>query len=440
MTEKEIRISTVIPVYNAEKYLVRCLDSVLHQGLENCEVICVDDGSSDGSSDILKEYKKQYSNFYFIQQENQHAGIARNVGMSHAKGKYIHFLDADDYLFPAFYPKLDQVLKEETADYIRFRNQAFDMQSNKTVENSRYSIDELPSDLWKKCVRFEEIPDFFMKIARGPWNGMVNRDFILRNKIMFNDLPCNEDRHFYVQVIYFAQSIYLCDLFGVYHQVNNKESLVGITKYHFGSNLQSYLMIDQFLEKADPYIRRKIMGGELRDLLNWYKTLDDEEASRWKGRMYGLLRGIDVLELDFDVVSYPLLGKVLDEYKLNPLDGLQEIHDESDLHELFGHGHLIYLYGAGRVAEAFLKEHSGKPWMGDISGVYVTTLEEEMKYFHGLPVVSLENKKECDDIYVVVTVSKRHQLPIYYNLRLKGYRHIILFSQDFCRELLGDTV
>lgn len=436
MAKSRIRISTVIPVYNAEKYLTRCLDSVLHQGLQNCEVICVDDGSCDGSLEILKEYAQRFSNFYFFHQENKHAGVARNVGVQYAKGEFIHFLDADDYLYPEFYQRLDQILDRETVDYIRFRNQAFDMQTNKPIANNIYSMDDLLPDLWGKYITFEEMPDIFMKISPGPWNGIVSREFILKHNILFNDLICCNDRSFYVQVIYFARSIYLCDLFGVHHQVNNKESLIGIRKFHFDCHFQSFSLIESLLREAKPYIRQKIMGEELRDLLWWYKALDSDEYSRWKAKVYEFLQGIDVLELDSDIVSNPLLGEILDEFGLNPLDELEMIHTESDLYRLSGDDHEIAIYGAGRVAEAFLKENERVGYLRNISKIYVTALNEGMKYFNGIPVVTLRDIDKGKNVWVILAVTRQYQLPIYHNLHIKGYSHITLFSEDFCRKLL----
>lgn len=92
-----INISVIIPVYNTEKYLRECLDSVFSQTLLNIEIICIDDGSSDHSLDILFEYSEKHSNLIVICQENKGAGLARNRGMECASGKYFCFMDSDDY-------------------------------------------------------------------------------------------------------------------------------------------------------------------------------------------------------------------------------------------------------------------------------------------------------------------------------------------------------
>ncbi len=91
------KISVIIPVYNAERYLSVCLDSVLAQSIKDMEIICVDDGSKDGSLEILEEYRRLDTRIEIITQTNQGAGAARNKGLAAAGGEYIAFLDADDY-------------------------------------------------------------------------------------------------------------------------------------------------------------------------------------------------------------------------------------------------------------------------------------------------------------------------------------------------------
>lgn len=92
-----IKISVIIPIYNMEKYLNECLDSILHQTLKEIELICVDDGSTDQSYNILMDYARKYENIIVIKQQNQGAGAARNTGIKQAMGKYLCFMDPDDF-------------------------------------------------------------------------------------------------------------------------------------------------------------------------------------------------------------------------------------------------------------------------------------------------------------------------------------------------------
>ena len=115
-------ISVIIPVYNVEKYLSQCLDSVINQTYKNLEIICVDDSSTDNSLEILKEYAQKDTRIKIIKNEkNLGLGLTRNEGVKVAKGEYIHFLDSDDWMNLNAYEKLfDTVKKINFPDVITF--------------------------------------------------------------------------------------------------------------------------------------------------------------------------------------------------------------------------------------------------------------------------------------------------------------------------------
>ena len=94
-----MQVSIIIPVYNCEKYILECLDSVCGQTLHSIEVICVDDGSTDQSFFRIKEYSKLDKRVKVVRQQNQGAGVARNFGLQLATGEYVAFLDADDFYY-----------------------------------------------------------------------------------------------------------------------------------------------------------------------------------------------------------------------------------------------------------------------------------------------------------------------------------------------------
>lgn len=100
MSENKSFVSVVLPIYNVEKYLPKCLDSVVGQSYQNIEIICVNDGSPDGSEQIVAEYMKKDSRIVLINQKNQGLSGARNTGIEAAKGEYVVFLDSDDWLDP----------------------------------------------------------------------------------------------------------------------------------------------------------------------------------------------------------------------------------------------------------------------------------------------------------------------------------------------------
>lgn len=99
MAADSVKVSVVVPVYNTAPYLPQCLDSLVGQSLDDIEIICVDDGSTDGSLAILQDYAQQDPRLMVVAQQNQRAGIARNNGLALARGRYVLFCDSDDYLY-----------------------------------------------------------------------------------------------------------------------------------------------------------------------------------------------------------------------------------------------------------------------------------------------------------------------------------------------------
>jgi glycosyltransferase involved in cell wall biosynthesis len=110
------KISVIIPVYNVEKYLARCLDSVIAQTFSDIEIVCINDGSTDNSADILSEYATRDSRIRIVSQENAGLSIARNVGLEHISGQYVCFIDSDDWVDENYLEVLFNLLSNSGAD------------------------------------------------------------------------------------------------------------------------------------------------------------------------------------------------------------------------------------------------------------------------------------------------------------------------------------
>ena len=177
----EPKVSVIIPVYNVEKYLRQCLDSVVNQTLKEIEIICVDDGSTDSSLEILKEYASKDPRFTIITQENLYAGIARNAGIMVAKGKYIWFIDADDYIEKNSIELLIQ--KNNDCDIILIGYK--DIFENKIKENTKHCF--LDYQLTKNVRKNA------FKAPSTIWDKIFKRQFILNNKLYFDKIKvCND--------------------------------------------------------------------------------------------------------------------------------------------------------------------------------------------------------------------------------------------------------
>lgn len=139
------KISIIIPVYKIEKYLDRCLESVVNQTYTNLEIILIDDGSPDNSPKICDEWAKKDKRIKVIHKKNEGVSIARNKGLEVATGEYIGFVDGDDYIEPNMYKRLYELIKESGADIAQCRSQSFS-QNGEKIAYEPISSDGIISD------------------------------------------------------------------------------------------------------------------------------------------------------------------------------------------------------------------------------------------------------------------------------------------------------
>ena len=191
------KISVIIPVYNAEKYLEKCLDSILQQTFREIEVICVDDGSQDASKQILRRYASQDARVIVVEQKNMYAGVARNRGMELAKGKYLIFLDADDFFHPDMLRRAYACSEQYRADITIFNVKCFSDQTKITFKGKwLYNKDLIPQ---KQPFSMHDIySQIFQITTAAPWNKLFNREFIQREQILFQGTRSTNDVYFVI--------------------------------------------------------------------------------------------------------------------------------------------------------------------------------------------------------------------------------------------------
>ena len=194
-SEHGIKVSIIIPVYNAARYLRQCIESVLHQSLSQLEIICIDDGSTDDSLSILREYKKEDSRIKIIHQDNRGGGAARNRGIEFAKGEYILFLDADDYFESDTAEAAYNRCKETYSDICIFKVNRYHDVSCMTVSDQLSFVEEhIPE---KNVFHADDLKDYiFATFQTWPWNKMFRRHFVEKNEIWFQEIRRTNDMFF----------------------------------------------------------------------------------------------------------------------------------------------------------------------------------------------------------------------------------------------------
>lgn len=199
-------VSIVIPVYNTELHIRQCLDSIVGQDFYDIEIICVDDGSTDASLSILQEYAKKDSRIIVISCKHSNAGKARNEGLKVATGKYIIFIDSDDYMNSGLLSTCYEKMEEEKSDLLVFAANQYDMKSGET-KFMPWSLRENRCPENRPFSPCEMSQYLFNAFQSWPWNKMYRRSLVEDNEIMFQEIPRTNDMKFVYTALALADKI-----------------------------------------------------------------------------------------------------------------------------------------------------------------------------------------------------------------------------------------
>ena len=260
------KVSVIIPVYNVEEYLQECLDSVVNQTLKEIEIICVDDGSTDNSLEILKEYAQKDNRITVIMQENLHAGVARNAGLSQAKGEYVHFLDSDDWVDKNTYEELSSLIKKKKVNFMKFKSYTYDNKEKRNINNSYTDINWITEDL---VISIDKKLDWAIAMSDAPWSGFYNLTFLNKNNIRFNNLKCANDVSFFINCLIKSRSFYFTVRKFVYYRINNNKSLIGVRPFNFNCQIETYHIINKIAQNEPQIIKQALKDRYSTQILMW---------------------------------------------------------------------------------------------------------------------------------------------------------------------------
>lgn len=271
------KISVIIPIYNQEKFISECLDSVINQDLEDIEIICVDDGSTDNTYNILQEYSSKDTRIKVLQQENKYAGTARNLGLSVATGEYIHFLDGDDLLFPNVYKEIYKILKKENLEFVKFRAKVFDNETHETqIHNWTELISLVPKNKFNKLLSFETDYDLLTSMPDTCWSGIYSKEFLNRNNKKFNEFRVANDTSFFIQCVIDAKRMMILDKYVVYWRTNVGSSLMDNRIKYYDCQFKSYQTIADVCKNLPKKQRRIILIQQFEALMYWLTKWNSE--------------------------------------------------------------------------------------------------------------------------------------------------------------------
>lgn len=229
-------ISVVIPIYNAEKYLRRCLDSLLNQTFTDWEAICVNDGSPDNSLDILKEYAKKDKRFVVLDKKNGGVSDARNAGLKIANGDYIHFLDADDFIDDDYYENMLNTALDNKADMVC---SGF-VTDNKYAKNISYKKVRVLTSMRQKLLYTFAFTDSFI------WRYLFKRTFLNNNNLVFDtNFVAQEDTIFLLHALEKVSKIVVVPFVSYHYMFNDMSALNNRDKAHHEKVKRQYKVAKQ---------------------------------------------------------------------------------------------------------------------------------------------------------------------------------------------------
>lgn len=249
----DIKVSVIIPIYNASDYLRPAIDSVIYQTLAEIEIICVDDGSTDSSLEILKEYQKNDDRVRIVTEVNAGPGLARNNGLNRARGEYIAFLDADDFFEPNFLETLYERAKRDDLDIVI---SGYDIYNSKRAAFAKADegdhIDIFANDV---VTSKNEHPDFILASSTGSaWNKIYRRSFIDNKGLSFlPDVKIYEDVYFTVTAFSLAERVGRVSDVLIHHRIHSEQARNKLLRKNFMQIPHVFLKIKEFLMKKGMY-------------------------------------------------------------------------------------------------------------------------------------------------------------------------------------------
>ena len=384
------KISVIIPIYNAEMYIEECIESVRKQTIQDLEIVCVDDGSLDDSESIIQKIASKDLRIKLIRQKNQGAGNARNNGLKNAMGKYVAFLDADDYFYDI--DALKKMVERCEKDKVNVCGSF-----SKRNDNNR--IMEL--NFWgeDRNMISDKIFEYGLyQIDYGFTSFIYNREFLISNNIFFPDISRYEDPVFMVKALHAAGNFAMADTYLYCYRIPAMAS-----RY----NTQKVIEMLQGITDNLQYARDHKLN------ILFQRTLDRLEYECCDCILHNL-KSNDIIILTKLLYMNQIIQDYFENntYIIRPLRKMQEKvvntmdNYEEYLQSVLEKNDKIYIYGAGKYGKAFLKYLQQKGQDKKVECIVISSRPNEKEKVCNMPVVSVydieKNNLNCVKILIAV--------------------------------------
>lgn len=424
----EVQVSVLIPVYNTEKYVEECVNSVCGQSLREIEILCLDDGSTDRSAEILDKLATWDARIKVIHKDNSGYGNTMNMGLRMAEGKYIAIVESDDYIESDMLRALVEIAERNGCDFVKSDYAFFWKDNTERIFEEAHLI--WKKELYQRCLSSEDIKSLFRGYIANP-TGIYRKSFLQRNRIFHNETPgaSYQDLGFFFQIMMKAQRGYLSDKsYYRYRQDNAASSVASKEKvfcvcdeYQFiyeklaahKDQFKQYLPIYQmFRFQSCLFTVNRIAEPFRKDFLD--RVRKDFLKSEKRGEL-------DLSEF-YEDEKKALLSIIKD-----PAVYLKKAFQESvRLREKVKKYSELIIYGAGRCGNEVYD------WLKEEIALFqyvvyaVSDVVPEKKYKHGVEIKSIYDlKRYAENAAVIVAVTERYKNEIIGNLHDLGFRNII---------------
>lgn len=283
----KVKVSIIVPVYNAEQFLETCLDSLINQTLQEIEILCINDGSTDRSADILEKYNRKDTRVkIFSNPRNMGQPTSRNKGIEEAKGKYIQFVDADDFIEKEAVHELFELAEEKQSDMC-YMGMQIHMEEGLDMKAVPMGICGQYPNVYdgKELLQIlTEKNEFFYYT----WSVFYNSAFLKENELLYRELVCGQGGNFIPRCLCRAKRVIVCNKKYYHYRVHNasithtekapKELLYG--------KIMRYVDILQILAKDEKSLELEIFLNETyKKLIGGIQALTSYEKSELENRM-----------------------------------------------------------------------------------------------------------------------------------------------------------
>lgn len=338
------KVSIIVPVYNVEKYVKRCLESLINQTYQNIEIIIVNDGSTDNSKIICEEYVKKDSRIKLVNKENQGLGLARNTGLENITGDYVLFVDSDDYIERDLVETTYNLIRDNNCDFVRFHNYREDLNTGEKkvrascLNEGLYNREEINENILFPIIGVlpNETRDNF--VGMSVWRNLYKVSIIQNNNLKFVSERefISEDVIFNINYFSLCSKAYVINK-PLYHYIVNESSLT--SKYkpdRFDKEVIMFKEVIRILKEKNICKDYKIR--EQRTFLDRTRMCIKQEFARKNVKISEIRKNVLKIFNNIEV------KKILNEYPINLMRYDYKIVLFLMKHKMFYSMYLIYLF------------------------------------------------------------------------------------------------